>query len=103
MYRGTTPTHVFTDLPVSRDDIAEMWIVYAQNGKEVFCMSEDNATFINDNSLEITLGQEKTLALSKGRVDIQMRILLKDGTALASDVLSVPVGEILKGGKIICV
>ena len=103
MYRGTTPTHVFKDLPVSREDIAEIWISYAQNGKEVFTLGDTAATFISDNALEVTLDQEKTLSLSKGRVEIQMRILLTDGTALASDVVSLPVKEILREGRIICV
>lgn len=100
MYRGTTPTHIFTDLPANRDDISDLWISYAQKGEEVFSVSISAIKFIADNAVELTLDQNKTLSLSKGRVEIQMRILLADGTALASEVVSLPVKEILREGAI---
>ena len=100
MYRGTTPTHVFTDLPAKRDEIESLWISYAQKGKEVFTLGKGAVNFISDNAIEVTLSQERTLSLSKGRVEIQMRLLLTDGTALASEAVSLPVGEILMEEKL---
>lgn len=100
MYRGTTPTHVFTDLPVSREEISNLWICYSQNGKEVFSVNLVETMFIADNALELTLSQMQTLSLEKGRAEIQMRILLTDGTALASEAVSLPVKEISREGVI---
>ena len=105
MIRGTTPTHVFTKLPVLSTDIAELWVTYLQNGREVLTKDKTSAVFIDDpeeetSILEVTLSQEETLKFNYGPASVQLRLLLIDDTALASDEVPLVVKRILKNGVI---
>ena len=44
LYRGTTPYHSFT-LPLSTDEIAELYVTYWQNGEVVLEKSLSDVTF----------------------------------------------------------
>jgi len=44
LYRGTTPYHSFT-LPLSMDEIAELYVTYWQNGEVVLEKSLSDVTF----------------------------------------------------------
>lgn len=44
LYRGTTPYHSFT-LPLSKDEIAELYVTYWQNGEVVLEKSLSDVTF----------------------------------------------------------
>ena len=105
MIRGTTPTHVFTKLPVTSADIKEVWASYFQNGREVLTKDKTSAEFIDDTAedtsiLEIHLTQEDTLLFKCGQASVQLRILLMDDTALASDEVPIVVKRIIKDGII---
>lgn len=105
MIRGTTPTHVFTKLPVLSTDVDEVWISYFQNGREVLTKDKTAAEFIDDpeedtSILEVHLEQEDTLLFKYGPASVQLRVLLTDGTALASDEVPIMVKRIIKDGII---
>lgn len=105
MLRGTTPTHVFSKLPVTSDNIVSMWVSYFQNGEEVLTKEKDSVTFTDDFEeetciAEVHLTQEDTLLFDYGNASVQVRLLLSDDTALASDEVPICVKRIIKDGII---
>lgn len=95
MIRGTTPTHSFT-LPFDTRLLSCVRIVYAQKGNVVFVKTGENVT-LRENTIETTLTQEETLSLNcTSPVEIQVRVLTDDGTAMNSDIVLVPVSRCLE-------
>ena len=75
MFRGTTPTHVFSKLPILSTEIAEVWITYLQNGKEVLTKDISSVEFTDDPQEEtciisVTLSQEETLKFNYGPASV---------------------------------
>lgn len=101
MYRGTTPIHTFTfpeNFPVK--EYAFLYITYAQCG-EVRCEKCLNDGVIENNRVQVRLEQAETLSFfGSQQVDIQLRVKSKTGDAYASNIITVPVGTILKDGEI---
>lgn len=82
--------------------IAEMYVTMTQNGKTVLekTLSDCNCS---GTSVSLTLTQEDTLKLQqqpRSQAEIQIRVRTTAGEALASDIMSVYVGRILKEGVI---
>lgn len=105
MIRGTTPTHIFSKLPVLSAEIKEMWVTYLQRGKEVLTKDITSITFTDDPeedtcTAEVDLTQEETLKFTYGPATVQVRLLLIDDTALASDEVPIEVKRIIKDGII---
>ena len=100
MRRGTTPTLVFTVEPVlDLSTLAEAWLTIYQAG-EVATKTLPELTQ-TENGFQVTLTQEETLRLCAGAgCRIQLRAATGQGAALASNILRVPVGGILKDGII---
>ena len=97
--RGTTPTNVF-NVNVDLRDVEDILITYSQKGKPVINKTIDDVE-ITEESLTVTLTQTETLKLDHVYdVQIQIRALFDDGTAIASDIISVDVGAILYEGVI---
>lgn len=104
MIRGTTPTHYFTKIPYSPDTIQEIWVTYLQNGAPVINKTKDDVVFRKETdgttTVIIPLSQEDTLAFSSGLVWIQIRVIDKDGVAIASQEVKLEVERALKNGTI---
>lgn len=101
MIRGTTPTLEFT-LPFDTSSIAEMYITMSQNDKVVLEKSMADCR-CSRKAITLNLTQEDTLKLEQkpdAQAEIQIRIRTKEGEALASDIIRVYVGRILKEGVI---
>lgn len=107
MTRGTTPTHTFT-LPdnLKTATISTLYITYAQHGETVLEKTLDDVTN-NNGVLTCTLTQADTLAFDvldqrckHDTVEVQVRMKTSDGVAMASDIMSVPIMDILKDGEI---
>lgn len=99
MFRGTTPIHTFkTDIDLS--DAAVIWLTYKADGKIIIDKEKKDLEIESDN-ISFKLTQEETLALQAGqRVDCQIRARFEDGTAVASNIMTVGVNGILKNGVI---
>lgn len=102
MTRGTTPTLEF-QLPFAADIIDVLSVAFSQitqpytPAQLVFEKSLDDCT-VSGQSVMLTLSQEDTLKLDAAQdVEIQLRILA-NGSALASQIIRIPVGRILKDG-----
>ena len=102
MYRGTTPTNTFKSaLDLSEADV--VYITYKQRGQTVLEKQKADITFTTEQQLycmTIGLTQENTLAFGAGDVAIQIRARFSDGRAVASNIITAPVSQILKEGVI---
>lgn len=101
MIRGTTPTLEFT-LPFDTSLIAEMYITITQNGVMVLEKTLSDCK-CSGTSASLTLTQEDTLRLEQKlypKSEMQIRVRTTAGEALASDIMDVHVGRILKEGVI---
>lgn len=101
MIRGTTPTLEFT-MPFDTSLIAELYITITQNGATALekTLSDCNC---NDTSVSLTLTQEDTLRLEQkpySKSEMQIRVRTVAGEVLASNIMSIYVGRILKDGVI---
>lgn len=101
MIRGTTPTLEFA-FPFGTSLIAEMYITITQNGVTTM---EKNLSDCKCSGMSVSLAltQEDTLKLkqkpcSDGEMQIRVRTIA--GEALASNIMSISVGRILKDGVI---
>lgn len=97
--RGTTPTNIF-NVNVDLTEAEDIIISYAQKGNVVInkMISDIDVT---EDTVSTTLTQTETLKLDAAYdVDIQIRALFDDGTAIASDIITVDVGKILYEGVI---
>lgn len=100
MRRGTTPTICY-NIPIDTSLIDVSYITFSQAGEEVFTKELHDCN-LGENSLTVTLTQEETLKLSCNgkRVEMQIRLRLNDGTALASNIMTVEVEKTLLDGVI---
>lgn len=101
MRRGTTPTLKFKT-PYAASMVEGGFVTFRQRGKVVIDKSigDENVT-IADNMISVDLSQQETLSLTTADdVDAQIRIILTTGKRAASNVVHIPVFEILKEGEI---
>lgn len=97
--RGTTPTHVFnTDIDLTT--AAAVYVTYKQDG--ITIMEKDKGELeITNDKITYKLAQEETLIFRPtASVKIQIRAKFADGTAVASNVISASISDILKEGVI---
>ena len=99
MIRGTTPTHRF-NVPVDMTDAEVIYISYRQDDR-VLVEKTGSDIAVTDRYLEVRLSQRETLLFSdKENIEIQIRAKFSDGTAIASNIIMLPVGEVIKYGVI---
>lgn len=84
MYKGTTPTFIFTFTNFD-PTTAEKVIVSFSNGLEV---TEEDLDITSD-SISLWLDQAQTLAMPKGNVIVQINFLFPDGQRAATNKQSV--------------
>lgn len=85
MPRGTTPTHTFT-LPFAASLVRSCRITYAQDG-QVVLRKETGDCVIAGDAISVKLTQEDTFKFTdNSRIQIQLRVLTTDGTALKTPV-----------------
>lgn len=98
MIRGTTPTFTF-NLPFDVSLVKTAYITLRSMGVEVEKGTKD--CVLSGNTIATTLTQEETLTLPKNRqAQIQLRVLTTDNKALATEIYTVQVADILKEGVI---
>lgn len=99
MRRGTTPILTF-DVPFAVDNVKALNIAFSQCG-EVILEKELADCVIQETSLAVKLSQADTLKLKGWEyVDIQIRAVMQDDSATASDIIRTFVEDILKDGEI---
>ena len=89
-------------LPFEVDLIAEAYVTISQNQSVVIDKSLSELTCAG-KTLTVKLSQEDTLKLQQSEfktAEVQIRVRMKSGDALASDIMRLYVGRILKEGVI---
>ena len=118
MRRGTTPTIELGIAPYTAEDFDVMWVTFSQGTSddlrqiqaggplppEIFTKHKgDEGVTLEGQTVTIKFTQQDTLKFNKNGkplVFAQIRCLLTDGDADASNIVSFPVGVILKDGVI---
>lgn len=102
MKRLTTPTHEFT-FDIDPREWSGFLITYKQ-GKDIVLEKSDkdeHSTAVNEDGtykLSYRLTQHETKAFRAGmRCDIQVRSVYANGDAIASDIVSIDVEDVLDG------
>lgn len=98
MIKGTTPT-IRYNLPFQSSLIktAEIVLAYVDSNKQVLIVKDKSVCTLGEDSIEAVLTQEETLQLpAPSTVEVQLRILTVDGTALATVPEKVLVKRLLK-------
>ena len=101
MIRGATPTLMFTT-PYTADQVTSGYITFTMRGDVVLDIPvSDDSVVISDNAISLTLTQQQTLSFqSKATSLVQLRLVLDDGSAVASNIIKITIGDILKDGEI---
>ena len=98
MVRGTTPENIFK-LPFILDDVKSLYVTYSQGNTVVLDKAIDDV-IIDGNTITVKLTQEDTLKFSNAQVNIQIRFKTNQGKAMASNIISTYVNNVLKDGVI---
>lgn len=99
MIRGTTPIHIFhTDVDLTTAEV--IYVTYTQ-GTTVVEKTKDDCE-VEEDTVTVHLTQEETLQFKAGgyTANVQIRARYADGTALASNIISIDISRILKNGVI---
>ena len=99
MYRGTTPCLKLTlDTNLDLSKVKQLWVTLKNISVEITKTEADVNINSADKYIIVTLTQKETLSIIAGKVSVQVRLLLDDGRAFATNVKQVVVNDILKGG-----
>lgn len=99
MRRGTTPT---LTCKIDGADLTNChsFVTIRQGGYELDIENPEVVATETGCTITIILTQEQTLKLKAGIIEIQIRWITSDGTALATNIETVEVHKILKQGVI---
>lgn len=99
MIRGTTPILEFV-LPFDTELLSEAFVTLSQN-REVVLDRPLSSCNCDERKLSLRLTQEETLSLECDcTTEIQVRVKTTAGESLASEIIKVDTGRILKDGVI---
>lgn len=72
MYKGTTPTYIFTNNEVDLTQATKVYVTFSDgNGNEIVTKSGDDLT-VEEHSVSVWLSQAETLSFPNGRVAVQI-------------------------------
>lgn len=98
--QGTTPTFCIT-LPFEAEELAEACISFRQPADLHTAEKRLTDCSRTGYNLLLKLTQEDTLALHPGPLDLQLRLLLKNGACLASGLFRYDVLPLLSKGVLV--
>ena len=98
MRRGTTPSIRITTNADLRE-AKQIWLTLVDAKKKELTIDKTGMT-VGETELTAALTQAETLAFAEGKISVQLRALLADGTAIASNIVSAALADILKDGEI---
>lgn len=91
MIRGTTPTVMFHLNGLSYEDIKKLYLTFEQGTKQLTKTEYE----YDKRVYSVKLTQEETLLYSAGTVKVQVKVLLIDGTVVASPIKTLSMTDIL--------
>ena len=102
LIRGTTPSiEITVQTEIDLHQVSEVWIYISQQKTVKVDKKISDVTFNYENrKMTVKLSQDDTLGLKAGDALFQIRLLLEDGTALATVASEISIDEIYKQGVI---
>ena len=103
MYRGTTPNlQIKIRSQLDLNNVKQCWatIKSSINSKEITYDLNSMALDPEEAILSIRMSQEDTLKFGNGELNIQVRLLMDDDLAYASNIKNISMNQILKDGVI---
>ena len=98
MFTGTTPTFILTfGEDVDFSDAKSVVVTLATDYHKEIAEKTDEDLNVDGNTIRFSLTQEETLAMSPGRMFLQVNVLYMDDSRVASDIVSVVWDKNLKG------
>lgn len=98
MFKATTPTLILAfDEGVDFTDAKSVVVTFATDYHKVITEKADEELEINDNVIRVPLTQKETLAMPTGSILIQVNVLYRDETRVASDIVHLEWSPNLKG------
>ena len=96
MYRGTTPDFVLTIPGVDLTD-KTVFVTFEQDYREITKTGDELAVEYGDDTstISVSLTQQETLGLKKGKADVQVRFIDREGHAEATDKKAVTIDDVL--------
>lgn len=100
MRRGTTPTHTFhTDYDCTGAEVID--ITYKQHGEIILNINDLERMTVEPEEISVKLTQAETLSFFANQgVEVQIRVRMASGDALASNKMLASVEDVLKDGEI---
>ena len=98
--RGTTPTVTLTVDTLDLTTLQSIYVTFRQGAAVLTKRGGEEDVTVEPHRITVRLSQADTLAFRDGRVQVQLRALMPDGTALASGIATFPALEILLDGEI---
>ena len=93
MRQGTTPTIQITVNDIKLSEMQSIQVVFEQKG---FILKKEISDLdIDENVISVALNQEETLKFQDGDCHIQLRMLSKQGVAIASPIKTIKVYRVL--------
>lgn len=93
MRQGTTPTIQITVNDIKLSEMQNIQVVFEQKG---FLLKKEISDLdIDENVISVALSQEETLQFKDGYCNIQIRMLSKEGVAVASPIKATKVYSVL--------
>lgn len=99
--RGTTPTLTFTT-PYAAELVDHGYITFEQRDTLALDIPiSDESVVVQDQKISVTLTQSQTLALNaRLPCKAQIRLVLVSGKAVKSNIVNIPLTDVLKEGEI---
>ena len=98
MFRATTPLHRFV-FDQDPEQFEKILITYSQYGRTILEKRESDLSFSQPEEgtfqAAVRLTQKEANLFKAGKVSIQIRALFPDGSVIASDIITVPVKDVL--------
>ena len=100
--RGTTPTiNINVKSEIDLALISVIWVYITQNNRVVIDKELKDCTIdVENRIISLDLSQDDTLNLKVGEGLFQIRLLLTNGTALATKASRISIEEVYKDGVI---
>ena len=98
--RGTTPTVTLAVDTLDLTTLQSIYVTFRQGAALLTKRSGEDGVTVEPHRVTVRLSQADTLAFRDGRVQVQLRALAPDGTALASGIATCTALEILLDGEI---
>ncbi|MBQ0112358.1 MAG: hypothetical protein KBT03_04430 [Bacteroidales bacterium] len=94
MRRGTTPILKLT-LDIDLDLLEDIYVTLYQSGIILTKFNDDIEIYLDDKLIKVRLTEKETMSFKPTAVKIQLRATTKSGDSIATDIVTLPMNDIL--------